>query len=542
MFSFESLIFLLSTIAILTLNYFRIGNNVFQQITAFLLGLTLIFLTRFIFPRLELLRGRKLRLLLLFLSSSLVQFLVISTGGFYSPFLILLHLYTLGTSFLLNSRSPIGFLILAVIALGVNIFINPQAMSLFQTDPGPVILYTISFIAIIPLANLLIYSYHLKDTLFHTLKEYARIGEKREGSILTGLSEMVIVTDKDFNIISASEAVTKTLKLPTEEIISRNIFNILPLKDVTGTSVSSQNVSAQQITAGVAQIINNLSFQSKTDNWQRKVSLQIRPIADSQGAVNQIVFIIADASAEVERHTDLSAARQKYQLLFKDLQQTLLAANLKEPAVKLEVLEKIEEDLQLAAELEDHPVEQRFNFYDIAYIARQVSENKQKLANSLGITLQFELSPKYLSERAMLDLIKTNLPEKQLPLSEFAVATNKKWAEIILQKLTDMALLLALEKKSSTVKIIPEIFENKAISINITFPHSPLSGIQKADLFKKYYGELGAKTHLSLGSGLEGFIAKTVADQLNLSLEVDFEIESSLLILSLKFTNIPNKT
>ncbi|MCL5019206.1 MAG: PAS domain-containing protein, partial [Patescibacteria group bacterium] len=395
-------------------------------------------------------------------------------------------------------------------------------------------LYSFIFVAIIPISRYLVYSYHLKSVLLHALKEYVQISKKREGSIMTGLSEMVIVTDGKFNIISTNDAVEKTLKLPPESIVDHNILSVLSLKDGSGNLINSKNFLPQLI-ENVATIINNLYFQSK------KVTVQVRPLADSKGKISQIVFIITDASfAEIERHGDLAYARQKHQFLVSDLRQALFRANLPESASKISLLEKIEEDLLLAEEIEDHPIQQSTDFYDVAYLAKQVVLQKQELAKTLGISLQFELSPDNTSEKAMLDLIDSNLPKNQLPVSDFMVIINKKWAEVVLQKMVDIAILLASEKKNLLVKVKPGLQDNKTVAINISFPYPPFS--QEEELFQQYYGDLAVKTNLRLGSGLEGFIAKTAADQLNIPLKISSEKYSPLLTFSINFTRAPSQS
>lgn len=404
---------------------------------------------------------------------------------------------------------------------------------MFKNDPGPIILYGISFIVIIPLAQFIMYSYHIKDTLFKGLKAHFQIGQQREGSILTGMTEMVIVTDKDFNIISANQEAEKVLSLSSEGMLHKNIFSILALENEDGKRVDLNNPSFADMSKGVAKIVSNLYFQFK-NKGKKKVSLQIRPIVDSQGAVTQIVFIVSDASSQTEKHSDLEQATQKYKLLAEDLRQTLIRANLTGPIVKLNILEKIEEDLNLASEIEDHSISQFGESYDVAYIAKKVIAEKRDLAISLGVALQFEertLSP---SEKAMIDLIETNLPQKQLPISEFSTTINKKWVEIILRKLTDMAILLASEKAGQIVKVTP-IFNAGSFKIEISFPYQELLPEEKEDIFQKYYGNLGIRTHLHQGSGLEGFIAKIAASELNLALDVDYKKDSSSLVFSLDF-------
>lgn len=542
MFFIESAIFLLSTLSILILAYFHIANNVFQQITAFLLALTLIFLTRLIFPHSQLLQGRKLRLLLLFLSSALVQFLVISTGGFYSPFLILFHLYTLGASFFLTSRSPISFIVFALIALSINILINEELMNLFRQDPGPIILYVISFAVVIPLAQFLIYSYHLKDALFNALKEYIRIREKREESILKGLKELVVVTDENLNIVSTNEAVLETTGLLENEIIHHPLLKIFPLKESGGNLVEATAFSQERIfLEKVTFTLNNLYLQTKTDSHPRKVAVQIRPIANSQGQVRQIVFIISDAliSNSQDRYTNLELAKQRHTLLVNDLQKTFLNLQQRELFIKVTLLGKLEEDLLLATEIESRLLEEPPKFYDLAYLAQQILSTKHQFAATLGVLLVFDLQSLSSSEQAMLSLIKTNLPEQQLPTSEFLIPLKKRGFEIVLHKLLDIAIFLASEKVNSTVKLTPLLIDNTMLGLQITLPYHQLTTEEKEELFKEYYGRLGANTGLRLSSGLEGFIAQAVTNQLNFRIEVNFLPHNSSCVFLLKLPKVP---
>src|SRR5437762_729826 len=93
--------FVISSVIPLYLSFRRVPTNVLMQMTAILLVVLLVL----IFTQTKKKVGGWVRILMLFLSSLFVQLLVLSSGGVYSPFLIVLHLYTLGISFLFNIRS-----------------------------------------------------------------------------------------------------------------------------------------------------------------------------------------------------------------------------------------------------------------------------------------------------------------------------------------------------------------------------------------------------------------------------------------------------
>ena len=200
MFSIESLIFLLSSLVSLALIYYKVSSSILQQIILVLLIILIIFFSRFFFSKSKTTLIKQINSILLFLTALTIQLVVISTGGFFSPFLIILHLYTLGASFLFNLSALLTFLILSVGLLGANTLLNQNLKVLFEEDPFSTILYIISFIVIIPLAQYLMKTYHLKDALSNLLTQHLEIGQLREKSIVEGLSEMVVVTDVNLNL------------------------------------------------------------------------------------------------------------------------------------------------------------------------------------------------------------------------------------------------------------------------------------------------------------------------------------------------------
>ena len=164
MISLDSLAFFLASLTSLVLIYLKVPTGIFQKAIVVVLIILLLFSKRFISTRPSIYHGL-FKTFLVGLSALLVQLLVISSGAFYSPFLILLHLYTLGSSFLLRIGSALSFLVLSLIVLLSATVLNQTLLSLFKDDPGSTILYLVSFIVIIPLAQFLMSTYHLKDTI-----------------------------------------------------------------------------------------------------------------------------------------------------------------------------------------------------------------------------------------------------------------------------------------------------------------------------------------------------------------------------------------
>lgn len=529
MFSLESLIFLLSSLLSLTLIYNRVPTKTLQQIIIVLLIVILIFLKQFVFSKTKPISDRWVRLTILFLSALFVQLVVISSGGFLSPFLILLHLFTLGTSFLLNLPTSVIFLMLSLIILSANIWLNQNLLILFKEDPFSPALYFISFIVIIPLIQILNRNYHIKDVLSRILSENLHLGQQREKSILQGLNELVLVTDENLKILSVNQAVEKITKLSATEIIGSSLVGIFPIKYKDGSQASTQTLSiSQMIQDKAARIISD--FYLDQSGVSMPITIQARPIVDLKGEVNQFVFVVKEGNlkeASSEMHRDLDLAHKNLQAVFEEFEKTLSQTNSDNLKLKAELLRKIEEDLLIAQEIEDHSIRENHEFPDVAEVCKRALEGKREFAKNLNVPVQFILSPEENVET----------PEAALQgVSVFEVPIDPRWLQIILEKLLDIAILLSSEQNGSQVGVLVSRQENKIINVDVVAYRLVIQDQLREKLLTEYFGQLGTNTNLRLGSGLEGFIAQTVADQLKVPLTVKSQQNPSGLIFSLKLS------
>lgn len=522
MLTWDFLVFFLSALIAFASRYYHLPITFIQQITAGLIVIHLIVTNRFFSPAVKVRLNKQIKIFLLFFSSLFINLLVISSGGFYSPFLILLYLYALGTSFLLNFSASSGFLIFALILLAADTLTDPFMLALFKNDPWSVVLYLAAFTTIIPLSYYLMRTYHLKDTVSRLLIRHLQMEQLRQKSILTGLSELVLVTNPDLKVISANEAVEKALQLSVAEIAQKPLLSLLPIKDQRGAPATRQSLSIDAALVNRSSyIINGLSIQTPFKTYSGEVVVQVRPLIDPEGQINQIVFVITAAEhRSYQQHADLDQAQQHYKILVRDLKQLVISQNTPKVRTELELLEKIEDDLLNALKIEDHPVREKQHLKDIALICQQIVVAKQSLAQTFNVDLKFTLPKEETAEAALLDLYQSNLAAENLPESSFAIMVNSKWLDLIIQKLLDMAILLSFGQKQPVVELTVDKTALTSINITITASYPGLTEQEKPELFQKYYGNLGRKTNLQLGSGLEGFIVQTITSQLHIPLSV----------------------
>lgn len=537
---FEALVIILVSVASGLLIFYRVSILHLHQLTTLTLIITLLYISRSYATRSADLKQRtfnisqKTRLILISLTAFLTQLVVISTGGFYSPLLIIIHLYTLGSSFLLHLTTSTIFLVASLGLISGQIFWDQKLLPIFKDDPGTVILYFASFIIIIPLSQFIMSAYHIKDNLSKVLHEYLNISQRREESVLSGLNELVFFTNVRLQIISVNEAVEHILKLQNTDIINKPLIEILPIFTNEGLSADESKFPIESILFDKAtRIVKDLNLVTPASQ-KLPVVIQIKPVIDSKGVVNQLIFIITDErfyEGTSERHKDLQDVLIKHQQFINNLRKTISSMSTSDIRKMVEVLTHIEEDLRIAIDLEDHPIKNLNYFEDIAYLSEQSVLEKIDFAKSFGVNLSFFLPTTEISERAWLDL--KNLHPKALGKSSFTVSINSAWFKLLIQKILDMGILIASDSQTPKVELVA-VHDNNIPLIQIIIYTQKILQNELNDLFLKHYGELTKSTNLKLGSGLEGFIAKSIATELNIPVSAQIMQNPPRLVISIK--------
>lgn len=531
----EPLILFLSSFLTLVLNYYKVSIATYQQIIVLLMVALLVLFNRFSKNPLgsNILTPQRLLWLILFITSLFTQLLVFSTGGLFSPFLILFHLFSLATSFLISIQASLSFLVLAITVLGVNVALNPAQQNLLKDDPGSVLLYLISFIIIVPLAHLITSKYHLKDQLSKILTQKVRVEEM----ILESLKELVLITDTNLRIMSVNDAAIKILKQSEVELIDKPIFDVLDLKDEEGKPGNANSLSVDRALADNAtRIIKGFLLYIKGKTIPYQVTVQVQPISNSEGQVQQLFFIITQGKtsfSQKEAHPDLQKAETRAKLLLNQLKTQLQDGGFGKLNTEVELLEKIEEDISISKDLEDHNLNLESTLTDFAEVCFEVVEEKQTLSSGLNVNLQFSLPEKDMKELSLLRLKKSDYGKENLPVSDYAITLDRKWFKVMLEKVADLAIFISSGIKSGVVKLALSRYSDYAFNIGIETNFGD-SFFNEDDVFKKYFGSLYDRTNLKLGSGLEGFIAKSISTQLSIPLSVKRTANTYLVSFDIK--------
>lgn len=544
----DDIAFILGSLLVFGIIYYKLPIANLQQISGVLLVVLLLLLNRLSSSTAKGTASSQLtKVAFLFLSSIFVQILVLATGNFFSPFLILIHLYSLGISFLVSLSLAMLYLLLSIGILIANIYFNATYLKQFKDDPGSIFLYLTSFIVIVPLSFLVSRYYRIKDAVLAVLNKEVKLSSQRQESLFSGVNELVFVTDLSLTIISANQAVERLLRLSEIDLVGKNLLEVITLKDQSGVAATRQSLSIERILVEKSgRIISDYFLYLKLDNKQIPIAIQIRPIADLEGEVTQLVFVLTDPQSVIDDqgHVSLEQARKRQKALADGLKKALAQARMANLNYQINLFDKNEDDLLNSYELEDHPIKEKISFEDIALICKQRVESKQQFGASLRVRVSFELPEGEDAERALIGVSSVSIPADNpfLSNSNFSAPVDPRWFKLLLDKLIDLSVLLSSDTPGAKVTVKPSRLEKDLISVEVSAPYKEkLTDSETSELFTNYYGSLTKKTNLKLGSGLEGFIVKTVASQLNIPIKVNYNGIEKSLVFNLEIHRQPVK-
>lgn len=442
-------------------------------------------------------------------SATIVLLVILSTGGIFSPLFILLYIYILLIGFMFNFKISMIFVLFSIVVLVFGLFTHTYMWELLIEDPGVSILLVASFITILPISYIFSHKYHGKDSLFKVLNKEISV----EDSIISTLSELVFITDQDFKIISINDAVEEALHKSRIELVSKPLFDVLYIKNKDGSLVTQKSIDDLRSSHESSYSILNASLIT-LDGTNRKVNVSIRPIRDLEGNLSQMSFIISNAvKLEKNKQTDVlyEGIRAKHNATLEDLKQRMHGQGLESLQRRLLVVAKSEEDLLLLMALQSNSLPDQTSRIDTAELIKQIVAREQEYATAFTKSLTFSL-PR---------------PEKESstkPFSSgryFTIQCNIGLFEMLIEKIIDVALLISPPGEAEVGVEVKRLDEG--LEVSVTASTTKITNENKELLFQEQYGSLVDDTNLRFGSGVEGYLAQKIAENLGLSLTVSVE-------------------
>lgn len=538
---------LISSLISVAIVYFKIPGSLIQQSIAVLIVVILIATRRFLsFRRKSLSFGVTLALIML--ASAFLQLLVLSSGGFYSPFLILFHLFAISASFLAGIWIAIGFLGFSIIALIANTILDPKLHSLFANDPWTAILYILSFVVIIPLYQLVSSRYHLSETISRILTTQLKftttqlqqkgiqleLTKRRDESLLGGLTDLVITTDLNLKVLSINKAAAKALSINAGEALGQPVLKLLNLQDMNNNKVDTKFLSIDEIKgSGTIHLLSDLLLYTGNTVLPRKINLRIHSTKNLEGQIDQIVFIISNfygGGHTTAGYQNIDEAVKKNKSFLEAIKHELREKNLQQLNAKVEMLGKTEEDILTAIQIVNHGIKPNFSLIDVADLMQRVFTGEKGFAESLGVPLIFSFCRDFMEKFTTIDFE----GRQQIPFAFtsqfFTVFTEPHWFNFLIKKIMDIFILLSTREKQPKVEILIS-YDTETVVVDISCAYlSPVS----QDFEKLISDQL-----IDNGSGLEGYLIKTITTLLNIPFTIIYKEESRTLHFTVNLSKTP---
>ncbi len=533
----EALSLILAAGIVFGLIYQEVSVSTLQQIIVIGILLVLVILRKYGFSQ-KFSENVFSRLFLLLAISLFIQLLVVTSGGFYSPFLILYHLFAVGLGFLVSLFAAVVFSFLGIAVLIAQLLLEPNLLDLFKDDPGAVILYGLSLMIILPVNYLIASRYWVKDKLSNILSTQV----DRDRLLLGGVSDLVIIITPDLKIISFNEAADLSLKLSSGQFKGKPLFQTLVLKDASGAALGPDYFSLEQIMQDkTTRIFNDILLYPANSSLPKKVSVQVKPTTTAQGKVDQIFFIISGGktSGVSQSALDILApAFQKHALEEKQFNKAVDCLKLNGLKLKEIFLQKQEEDLFKTLEIKDHGLNLQVEQVDLLAAIKQAIEQDKDLFNNLKINLLLIYDDKDLAAAFPYLLSGESLYSAQITPLSYNATLDRKWFVFLVRKVLEINVLLSLDQPNSQIKVILTSsqggYDLIVVTTEKTLPQDSLTMLTEVG-----YGTLAGNSSLGWGSLLEGFLMKNISIHMGISFSLDTKDHPKSVIIRLIIPQTP---
>lgn len=518
-------LFLTASSIVISLSLFAIPADLIIKIIALLVLLILVLVVIFN----HLLYKKKFRYLLLFLTTLTTQLLVISTGGFYSPYLVLFYFFALGISLFFTVNTSLFFLISSFAVLIGDVLLDKTGQNLWQNDPGAVILYSLSFLAIIPIAQLLASKYKLKDNFLKLMKKQIALQE----TIISEVKEMIFIIDNEKNILAVNDRVEHMLGRTRESLIGQPVLTILFLRDSAGKLINNSDLGIEELKkTKKTKKINDLIFIPPGAGSVKRVNVILKPNLNLKDELEQVSIILHENRVNTEIYKNIEEADARLGAKIGDLKIKFAKTDI-DSLNQLILIERLKNDILLMHTIEDHLLPEKKIVIDIAVLCRAAVNSEQDFAKACGVPLKFAL-PDFTQEeysKMVTPLIDVKPEDFTGPF--FTARCEVRYVNIAIKKLIELALLMSSPADNSEVMVQVERNKDKKIIIGINCKASEYIIRNHNEVFELYYGSLIHEAKLNQGTGLEGHLAAQILKELNIPLAVNADQSSQTVRFSL---------
>lgn len=490
-----------------------------------------------------LLNHKLVQIVLVFTIINFLVLLVLITGGFFSPFSIVIHITTLALAFLWTFSGALTFLISSLLVMSYQLYSLYQSGIFTSIDIPLLSVYSISLLAIVPFSWVVASRYHLKGQLADYLYHQLWTSTTQGNVILDSIEEGVITLDKRLQIVRINQIAQKITGFTEDQIRNRPFFSIFSFKNKEGKLVPPENfplANILKLQAGFSE--KNLSLNIASGSFV-SVDFKFSSIIGVNGQAEGLLFIFRDLTSQEKSAEAHSIMGKDFFHLFDLISQADQKASRLAKGEMQEDTGKIiraANNLLLLYEISSGYISALVDIVDVGQMLGEIAQEVVPLAVRYSVEIKFlplQNVPTYPVGETQFEKV---FPTKKAAYpSQFSIITSRTILYEALKKLMELGILLASSQKQRVVLFDIGQDPDAQIRVNISVPCQEFPWSAADELFQPFFGKIHSSPLLARADGLEGYLAWALAKRINGHLIVSRQANvnyGSLLALTAKFS------
>lgn len=431
--------------------------------------------------------------------------LVISTGGFTSPFFVLTHIAILTLAFLATFISALIFLLASLCAISISVLLSSRSIGI---DTPNILVDFFSFGAIVPLAAIVAHHYSFKDKLADYLFSELFLSQKEESLIFENIEEGLISLDREFAVVKMNKIAENLSGHESSNIVGRDFFEIFKFFDRDKKIIQKEHFPIKIFLAKPSGFTESV-FLQKPNGLFVNIDFKFSSILGPEGTVRSFLFVFNPKEAS-NTSSSIDAVMLQTFKRFSELLTTIYA---EVDELRASAHQQVTREATLP----------------------QLNKNSKRILHAYrNLEILYKLgtggTPGLLFDQDVGDLVRKVIHETTDLAKEYGVALinstplspplpirfNKIVFEQVVSKIIELGVFIAAESPEKFVIVStgssPEnIFVFVKISSFNNFPWE-----QASELIKPFFGTLSERKELSQATGLEGYLVESLLKEKNI--------------------------
>ncbi len=502
-----SVVFLIASLVAIFLDKFSDLTTIFEILSVLIL--VSIILLRVNIKRLKfnVLNNPISSSILLFSLSLFIILLITSTGAFFSPLLITLHITTLCIAFLLSFPLAMVFLFSGVLALSIHSY-TIYASHAATFDPALLIIQLASIVGIIPFSSIAATRYHVREKIADYFFAELSLSKSEESLILDNIAEGVITMNRKFSIVKINKIAENLSGFKPEELAEKDFFEVFKLYDIKKDLITKDQFPIHDLLNHQTGFSESGLFMQKKDSELFNIDFKFSSVVGAEGKIEAFLFVFNERQRNLASSLPVSVLQgsfDKFQRLISSLNENITTLEQNSDLSSKDIVTNLNKNSKRML----HAYKNLHTLYELSMgeipgllSDLDVGKTVVKMIDEAG-----DLAKQY-----NVSLINSAPIAPSLPIK-----TNKIIFEEAIGKIIELGIFIASSSQDQFIIVsIGSSQDNIFVFVKAAaYENFPWSAAD--ELLKPFFGTLSDTHELSEASGLEGYLADRLLKEKGIS-------------------------